>query len=95
MLFVDDFAEVTPLLIRTAYVQALYYAREFEYERLTQSYWWDMILQASASQSNAEILQKFPPEADETEFMRPQVWFDCWKTNSCGAGTKRIPSKIC
>jgi hypothetical protein len=38
-LLVDDFSELTPELLRTAYVEALYRVDEFEFERLTQSYW--------------------------------------------------------
>ena len=38
-LLVDDFAFVTPELIRQAYVEAVYRAEEWDYTRLTQSYW--------------------------------------------------------
>eukprot|EP01034_Spumella_vulgaris_P023973 gene23973-30259_t len=35
-LLLVDFDEITPLLLRTAYVEALYRADDFEFERLTQ-----------------------------------------------------------
>ena len=36
-LTVEDFAVITPELLRDAYIEAVYRAEEFEYTRLTQS----------------------------------------------------------
>jgi len=47
VLLVDDFADVTPDLLRNAYVEAVYRADDFEFERLKQSYWWSVIMEVS------------------------------------------------
>lgn len=60
VLLVDDFAAVTPEMLRVAYVEALYRAKEFEFERLQQSFWWSLIHRISLSKSNKEYLEKFP-----------------------------------
>ncbi len=94
-LLVDDYDEVTPELLRTAYVEALYQADNFEFERLKQSFWWSFIANVSVTMDSQTVLDKFPAHAEDSNFMRPMVPFDCWKTNSCGAGTKRIPKSSC
>ena len=94
-LLVEDFDEVTPELLRTAYVEALYRADDFEFERLTQSFWWSFIANVSVTMSTQTVLDKFPPQSEDPSFARPFVPFDCWKTNSCGVGTKRIPKSSC
>jgi hypothetical protein len=78
-----------------AYVEALYRVEEFEFERLTQSFWWSFIMNVSISRSSQPYYDKFPPEADDPTFARPSKPFTCWKTNSCGKGTKRIPKSFC
>jgi hypothetical protein len=50
-LLVDDFDEVTPELLRTAYVEALYRADDFEFERLPQSFLWPFITNVSVTMS--------------------------------------------
>ena len=55
-LLVDDFSELTPELLRTAYVEALYRVDEFEFERLTQSYWHALIGKVSDSMSTQPLL---------------------------------------
>ncbi len=94
-LLVDDFDEVTPKLLRTAYVEALYRADDFEFERLTQSFWWSFIANVSVTMDTQTVLDKFPLQSEDPGFTRPYERFDCWKTNSCGAGTKRIPQTFC
>ena len=43
-LLVEDFSDVTPaLLTGRPYVEAVYRADEFEFERLTQSFWYNVI----------------------------------------------------
>jgi hypothetical protein len=95
VLLVDDYADINESLLRSAYVEALYHVDDFEFERLTQSWWYTLILETSTSKSNAYLMEKFPPESEEGNFMRPVVPFNCWKTNSCGRGTKRIPKVTC
>ena len=91
----EDFDQVTPELLRTAYVEALYRADDFEFERLTQSFWWSFIANVSVTMSSQTVLDKFPLQAEDPDFARPFAPFDCWKTNSCGPGTKRVPKSSC
>ena len=44
-------------ILRTAYLEALYYAKEFEFERLKQSYWWSIIANVSATIASGFIRQ--------------------------------------
>jgi hypothetical protein len=94
-LLLDDFAEITPELLRVAYLEALYHAKDFEFERLTQSFWWSVFANVSASMSIDPLLEKFPMEAEKPNFVRPMQRYDCWQTNSCGPGTKQIPKQSC
>ena len=94
-LVVDDFDAVTPELLHSAYVEALYRAEEFEFQRLKQSWWWEFISEVSSTKSSQPLYDRFPPEAQDSTFTRPLVDFSCWDTNSCGRGTKRIPKKSC
>lgn len=95
-LIVEDFDVVTPQLLRTAYIEAIYRADEFEFERLKQSWWWSLMYNVSTAQSTQPMLDKFPPaESEDSFFTRPFERYDCWETNSCGSGTKRIPKNSC
>lgn len=94
-LFVEDFYDITPDLLRQAYLEALYRADDFEFERLRQSYWYGVISNVSATMSVQTILDKFPMEAEEPNFARPREPYDCGKTNTCGKGTKRTPKISC
>jgi hypothetical protein len=93
-LLVDDFDAVTPQLLRTAYVEALYRADDFEFERLTQSWWWTLLLNVSRAQSAEALLNKFPLEAEDPSFARPLEPFTC-PPRGCGPGTKRTPRSYC
>lgn len=86
---------ITPTLLRTAYIEAIYRAKEFEYHRLTQSFWYSVIANVSASMSTKPLLDLFPMHAEDADFTRPRERFNCWETNSCGKGTKRIPKRSC
>lgn len=94
-LIVEDFNVVTPDFLRQAYVEALYRAKNFEFERLTQSFWFSFIANVSTTKSIHTVLDKFPIEAEDPDFARPMEPFTCWKTNSCGPGTKKIPETSC
>jgi hypothetical protein len=61
-LLVDDFDDVTPELLHSAYVEALYRADDFEFNRLKQSFWWDVIYNVSVSMSIDPLLHFFPME---------------------------------
>jgi hypothetical protein len=95
---VEDFDEVTPELLRAAYVEALYRANagQFEFERLTQSFWWAFVMNVSTSMSQDAIHAKFPPESEDLGFARPLVPYSCGEDmGSCGPGTKRTPRTSC
>jgi hypothetical protein len=94
-LLVEDFDEVTPSLLRQAYVEALYRVDDFEYERLTQSFWYSVIASVSASQRVETLLEKFPMFAEDLDFKRPKIPYECGKTNTCGKGTFRTPKNSC
>jgi len=96
-LLLDDFNDVTPELLRSAYVEAIYRADEFEFERLTQSYWFNVITNVSASMSMLPLLNAFPMRAEEADFCRPRVPYECGQRRppTCGPGTKRIPVESC
>ncbi len=94
-LFVEDFYDITPDLLRQAYVEALYRADDFEFERLRQSFWYGVISNVSATMSVQTILDKFPMGAEEENFARPREPYECGKTNTCGKGTKRTPKMSC
>lgn len=94
-LFVEDFYDITPDLLRQAYIEALYRADDFEFERLRQSFWYGVISNVSATMSVQTILDKFPMSAEEENFARPREPYECGKTNTCGKGTKRTPKMSC
>ena len=94
----EDFDEVTPGLLRAAYVEALYRANagQFEFERLTQSFWWAFVMNVSTSISQDAISAKFPPEAEDGGVARPLVPYSCGEGGKrCGPGTKRTPRSSC
>ena len=91
----DDFSVLNEQMLREAYLEALYYYEEFEFERLKQSYWEDIIKTVSKTKSSQELYDKFPMEAEDRGFRRPFVRYECAKTNTCGEGTYRIPKESC
>ncbi len=94
-LLLDDFDDINPHILRQAYVEAVYRADEFEYHRLTQSFWFSAILNVSRSKSVQTILDMFPMSAEEPNFSRPREPFTCHESGNCGKGTNRIPKKSC
>ena len=95
-MIVEDYDEVTPELLRTAYVEALYHAKDFEYHRLTQSFWWSFITNVSVARNSEAIYAFFPPESEDPTFTRPAVPYNCGEGGRlCGAGTKRTPKSYC
>lgn len=100
-MLVEDFDLVTPALLRCAYVEALYRAEEFEFERLTQSFWWTFVMNVSTAgggaAAQAVIDAKFPPSVSEdSTFARPKVPYQCGSSmEKCGPGTKRTPVSSC
>lgn len=95
VLMLDDYADLTPELLRTAYVEALYLADQWEYERMTKRWWERLIFEVSFSSSTEPLLHYHPMRAQDTDFTRPLVPFDCVKMGGCGKGTRRVPRKSC
>jgi hypothetical protein len=92
-LLVEDFAILTPSLIRRAYVEAIYHADEWEYERLSRKWYNELIYQISIEKNMKPLIKKHPVEAHDNTITRPLIPFDC--TKGCGAGTKRTPIESC
>ena len=93
---VEDFDLVTPELLRTAYVEALYRANEFEYVRLTNQFWQNFIWNVSSTMSAEALYDLFPLEAEDITFTRPAEPYDCGeRMEKCGPGTKRTPKSSC
>ena len=97
VLVVDDFADLTLLMIQQAYVEALYRALrgDWQYERLSPS-WWEGLIHESAIAGDLSVLEeRHPYGAIDSNFTRPLVPFDCDKMGGCGPGTKRVPKRSC
>ena len=96
VLFVDDFAEVTPFMIRQAYIEALYLVDQWEYKRMTKAHWINLIRNVSQTNSIQPLLDAHPMSAVDINFTRPLIPFDCGRNGiECGKGTKRTPKKSC
>ena len=94
-LLLDDYAYLTPEVVRQAYVEALYRADEWDYTRMTESYWQRLIFEASLKGNIDHLMRLHPMEAVDMSFTRPLVPFDCDAMGGCGVGTKRVPKKYC
>lgn len=95
VLLLDDYAYLTPTLLREAYVEAIYRADEWEYERMTKRYWETLLFEVAESSSIDYLLEKHPMSGYDSDFIRPFVPFDCKEMGGCGPGTKRTPEKYC
>ena len=94
-LLVDDFYDINPEMLRQAYVEAVYHMDDFEYERLSQSFWYEVIYNVSAAKSTAPLLERFPMQAEKRGFARPKEPYECGGSGTCGPGTKRTPRNYC
>lgn len=112
VLLVEDFAAITEGMLRQAYAQAIYIAMDpcaddlnqygspacmtFEYERMTTTYWENLIWEVSRARTLDPVLRQHPMKATDTEFTRPLVPFTCGEGGKdCGLGTKRVPRQSC
>jgi hypothetical protein len=98
VLLVDDFDEVTPTLLRVAYVEAIYRTlrQEFEFERLRQSYWYSVIFNVSLEKGPAPMIERFPMRAEKKGFVRPFEPFYCGEHGEhCEDHTIRTPKRSC
>ena len=94
-LLLDDYADLTPEILRQAYIEAIYYADLWDYKRLTKQYWEHLIYDISDNSNIDLLLTNHPMKAEDTNFTRPLVPYDCESMGGCGAGTKRTPKKYC
>ena len=97
-LIVDDFADLTPDLIKHAYVEAMYRADQWDYKRMTTRWWERLIYKVSETGSIATLLRLHPLTVEDESFTRPMVpGYVCDEGSSrgCGKGTKRVPRRSC
>ena len=52
VLLVEDFYEITSELLHTAYIEAIYNVNNFQFEKLTQSFWYKLIYQLAMQGMN-------------------------------------------
>jgi len=64
-------------LLRQAYLEALYHADDWEYERMTTQYWQRLIFEVSETASLEPMLRRHPMTAEDQNFTRPLVPYDC------------------
>lgn len=96
MLLVDDFADISEPLLRSAYVQAIYDIDQFELERLQQSFWYGVIYNVSVARSAAPMLRQFPMQAETPRFVRPFQPFHCGDQNEhCAEPGVLTPKRMC
>ena len=94
-LLVDDFADLTPSLVKQAYVEALYRADDWDYKRMTTRWWERLLYKVSETGSISHLSRLHPIFPENSLFTRPMVPFDCIKIGGCGHGTKRVPKRSC
>ena len=94
-LLVDDFADVTPDLVKQAYVEALYHVDQWDYKRMTTRWWERLLYKVSETGNIATLLRLHPISVEDSQFTRPMIPFDCAKMGGCGPGTKRVPARSC
>lgn len=81
VLLLDDYDELTPALVRQAYVEALYRADEWEYERMTRRWWERLIFDISYSGSIEPLLHFHPMKAEDAGFTVRQSVFRAASSN--------------
>lgn len=70
--------------------------REFEFERLQQSYWYSIIFNASTHMNAANMIEKFPMKAEKKGFIRPFEPFYCGENGQyCGYPPILTPKRSC
>jgi len=101
VLQLDDFADVTPAVVRQAYVEALYHAHQgrWDFRRLTQAWWEALIFDSSVARNASVLLERHPMPAWDAyggvPFSRPLIPFACATNGGCGPGTHRVPKESC
>jgi len=97
VLMLDDYADLTEPMLRTAYVEALYRADDWEFARMTQAWYERLIYQVAARGDIEPLMRLHPMLSEDRKFTRPLVPFTCSgrQQQQCGAGTKRVPKRSC
>jgi hypothetical protein len=96
VLLVDDFFDVTLDLLRSAYVQAIYDIDQFQFHRLQQSFWYQIIYNVSSAGHAGPMLDQFPMQAETPRFVRPFKSFYCGEHNEhCGEPGIKTPKQSC
>jgi len=86
VLLVDDYSDLTPFMIRQAYIEALYRVDQWEFKRMSKGYWMDLIHNVSQTNSFMPLMDAHPISVVDTGFTRPLIPF------SCGKNVERGPS---
>ncbi len=64
-MLVDDFYDITPELLRSAYIEAIYHVNDFQFEKLTQDFWYDLLRNIThPSSSGKKVLSADKSYAD-------------------------------
>ena len=103
VLLLDDYSNLTLPVLAQAYVEALYRADQWEYNRMTVKWYERLVYEVAERASSEPLYQKHPVSAEDVSFTRPLVPFTCYGyTNNgtvsklrCGEGTLRTPAKQC
>ena len=98
VLMVDDFADVTPELVRQAYAEAIYRLSDWDYSKLTHKWWEHLILEIASTGLSSTGTYYLPMKGVDENFTRPMAPYTCgpYSSGSCtGAGTKRVPAQSC
>ena len=97
VLMVDDFADVTPELVRQAYAEAIYRLSDWDYTKLTHKWWENLILDIAATGLTSTGTYYLPMKAVDEHFTRPMAPYRCASSavNCTGPGTKRVPLQSC
>lgn len=96
VLLLKDFAELTPDMLKQAYVEAMYRRDDFEFDRLHYSYWIQLLTDVSVAKDVGPMVRRHPMAAEDPTFTRPLRAYTCGAHGElCGKGTKRPPEQTC
>ncbi len=98
VLMVDDFADVTPELVRQAYAEAIYRLSDWDYSKLTHKWWENVISEIASTGLSSTGTYYLPMKGVDEHFTRPMAPYTCGphsSGNCTGAGTKRVPAQSC
>mmetsp|Transcript_6907 Transcript_6907/g.7152 ORF Transcript_6907/g.7152 Transcript_6907/m.7152 type:complete len:267 (-) Transcript_6907:220-1020(-) len=108
-LLVEDFSSLSPSLLRSAYIEALYRAErgEWEYERVGERWWIELVRDTARTGSTDILLNRHPMNAVDEHFVRPLWPYNCnhekrkrreegdLSESRCENGARRPPKDSC